>query len=146
MKRRGKRLSKKAKDLSSLHTKDFFQSKVVNSDENILTTVNDNIVKLPPPLTTTIDEIESGEDSISLNDSATVEENVVSSNENSVTIPLSTPPPEYLRKDPISSKFVFDLLDEKDYVKYLSWKEFNKNLSKLMARTTLLFRFTTSTD
>ncbi len=67
MKRRGKRLSKKAKDLSPLHTKEFFQGKVVNSDENILTTVNDNIVKLPPPLTTTIDEIESGEDSISLN-------------------------------------------------------------------------------
>ncbi len=69
----------------------------------------------------------------------------MSPNEDTVTIPLSTPPPEYLRKDPISSKFVFDFgkfnysteitkfkLDEKDYVKYLSWKEFNKNLSKLM--------------
>ncbi len=69
MKLRGKRLSKKAKDLSSTHTKEFFQSKVVNSDENILTTVNENIVKLPLPLTTTIDEIESGEDSINLNGS-----------------------------------------------------------------------------
>lgn len=67
MKRRGKRLSKKAKDLSSIHTKESSKDQVVNSDKSILSTVSDNIVNLPPPLTTTIDEIEGEEDSISVN-------------------------------------------------------------------------------
>ena len=69
MKPRGKRLSKKAKDLSSIQAKRPPQDQVASSKENILTTVNDNIVNLPPPLTTTIDEIESEKDSISGNGS-----------------------------------------------------------------------------
>ena len=78
-------------------------------------------------------------------DDATVVGHVVSPNENVVTIPSSTPLPAYLRKDPIFNKFVFDFtkfdyspeieklkLNDKNYVKNLSWKGFNKDISKLM--------------
>ncbi len=71
---------------------------------------------------------------------------IVSPNENAVTIPISTPLPAYLRKDPISKKFIFDLckfdylpeieklnLNDQDHVKNLSGQEFIKNLSKLMS-------------
>lgn len=67
MKNRGKRLSKKTKGLPSIQTKRSPQDQVVSSKENILSSVNDDIVNLPPPLTTTIDEIEGEEDSISVN-------------------------------------------------------------------------------